>query len=89
MTVIFVQELEKRNAQIGRVHTLTWRQTLYGENGREISVVGNGDQRQEDAGDDREDPETKGAAELGGVDEWFGGISKISTRGIDTQSLSV
>ena len=87
--MIFVQESEKENAERGRVRTLTWRRTRYGDNGGEISVEGDGDQWQEDTGDDGDDPETKGAAELGGAVEWFGGVSKISTRGIYTQSLSV
>ena len=81
MAFIFVQELELKISQRARARTITWRRTRYSNNGGEISVDGDGDQRQEGAGDDGDDPETKGAAELGGVDEEFGVISKISTRG--------
>ena len=60
MAMFFVQESEKENAQRGRVHTLTWRRNRYGDNGGEISIDGVGEQLQEGAGDDKDDPETKG-----------------------------
>jgi hypothetical protein len=65
----------------GQIRTLTWRRICYGGNGGENSIDGGGDQWQEVTGDD---PETKGAAELGGAVECFEEISKISTRCIYT-----
>ena len=59
MALIFVQETELRKAQRGRVHTLTQRRTRYGDNGDGDSCDGGGDQRQEGASDDGDDPETR------------------------------
>ena len=77
-----MQESKLWKAQRGQIHTLTWRWTCYGG---EDSVDGSRDQWQKVTGDDGGDPEIKGATVLAGTDdEWFGGISKISTYDIYT-----